>query len=165
MTNLDDILADDHAELDAMMSNALAMVETKDHIYIYDKIDRFWARLAMHIRAEHLHIFPALLKTLDLADNGKPVENLIGDLKKDHDFFMRELADIIKFLRKMDVGDKNGLRQVKKRLVSIAERLAAHNESEEKTIYPAAAQLGSTHLIAMVDKELKNMPPRFASVK
>lgn len=29
---------------------------------LYQKLDLFWARLAVHIRAEHLHMFPALLR-------------------------------------------------------------------------------------------------------
>ncbi len=36
---------------------------------IFEKLDIFWARLAMHIRAEHLHLFPVTLKALESKDD------------------------------------------------------------------------------------------------
>jgi len=97
-------------------------------------------------------------------DNDATVK-LIADLKKDHDFFMRELADIIKSMRKINDTSENVAAELKNRLVRIEKRLAAHNELEEKTIYPVAAQLGSAQLSSLVEKELNNIPPRFSKAE
>lgn len=160
---VENILVSDHDYLDQLLAESLLAFDHGDPGQAFLSVDLFWARLAMHIRAEHLHVFPAILATVRSPDD--PIVRLLAELKKDHDFFMRELGDIIKSLRKMDDADEKTMRQVKNRLVSIAGRLAAHNESEEKTVYRAAAQLGSTQLISAVEKELKNMPPRFSRAK
>jgi iron-sulfur cluster repair protein YtfE (RIC family) len=158
---VENILVSDHDDLDQLLAEALRASDRDDPGQAFLSVDLFWARLAMHIRAEHLHVFPALLGT-----SGSPdFQILIAELKKDHDFFMRELAGIIKSLRNIDDASKNISAELKSRLVMIAERLAAHNESEERVIYPTAAQLESAQLISMVEKELKNMPPRFSKAE
>jgi hemerythrin-like domain-containing protein len=157
---VDNILASDHDHLDQLLAGALRIFDRGDTEHAFIPLDLFWARLAMHIRAEHLHVFPALVRTLKPVDDDATVK-LIADLKKDHDFFMRELADIIKSMRKINDTSENVAAELKNRLVRIEKRLAAHNELEEKTIYPVTAQLGSAQLSSLVEKELNNIPPRF----
>ena len=158
---VENILVSDHEHLDQLLAEALPAFDRGDMGQAFFSVDLLWARLAMHIRAEHLHVFPALLGTLRPSGDN-PIVQLIADLRNDHNFFMRELADIIKSLRKSNDQDKNSMRQVKNRLVTVAVRLTVHNELEEKTIYPAAAQLESVQLSSSVEKELKNIPPRFS---
>ena len=57
-----------------------------------------WARLAVHIRTEHLHLFPAIARRVNAA------ERAIDRLRADHDFFMRELAQAIAILREFPQG-------------------------------------------------------------
>jgi len=161
---VDNILASDHDHLDQLLAGALRIFDRGDMEHAFIPLDLFWARLAMHIRAEHLHVFPSLVRTLKPVDNDATVK-LIADLKKDHDFFMRELADIIKSMRKINDTSENVAAELKNRLVRIEKRLAAHNELEEKTIYPVAAQLGSAQLSSLVEKELNNIPPRFSKAE
>lgn len=52
-------LADDHSEMDALLEEFFDALCCADVELIYQTLDFFWARLAMHIRAEHLHLFPA----------------------------------------------------------------------------------------------------------
>src|SRR6185437_4393778 len=77
----------------------------------FDTLDVFWARLAMHIRAEHLHLFPATIAAVDKlekrnrtaagrAPSAQTAREIIAQLRADHDFFMQELAAAITQLRK-----------------------------------------------------------------
>lgn len=60
-TKINESLASDHAELDELLGELFAAFEAGEIELIYRTLDLFWARLAMHIRAEHLHLFPAIL--------------------------------------------------------------------------------------------------------
>jgi hypothetical protein len=100
------LLADDHSELDRLADALLAEPAAHDAGRVFEKLDYFWARLAMHIRAEHLHLFPALRRAFETLPPEKQdavtlnsIEQQIARLKSDHDFFMRELARAVKRLR------------------------------------------------------------------
>ena len=59
-------------------------------------------RPAVHIRAEHLRLFPAVLSaTRDDAGLYAEVESAVAALRRDHDFFMRELAAAVNALWKV----------------------------------------------------------------
>jgi iron-sulfur cluster repair protein YtfE (RIC family) len=139
------------------------MLESHDRAEIYPAVDLFWARLAMHIRAEHLHVFPSLLKAYENREESTDIARNVAVLRDDHDFFMRELADIIKVLR--EFNDDNEMKtylDVLTRLEAVTQRLKAHNELEEKAIYRVVANaLESEKLAFSVEKELENIPPRF----
>ena len=69
----------------------------------FELLDLFWARLAIHIRAENLHLFPALANAPASRFTGKgglptrdEAHNVLLQLRSDHDFFMKELAEMIK---------------------------------------------------------------------
>lgn len=145
-----------------------------------EKLDLFWARLAMHIRAEHLHLFPTLLHALESlgqtseeagrAPSLETAQNTVARLREDHDFFMSELAAAIKQLRQLPEGtdqDKSSLLQnVREKIVAVRERLKAHNELEESDVYPLAEVLLTSAecraLNEKMQKELGNLPVRFS---
>src|ERR687883_1445422 len=66
------------------------------------------ARLAVHIRAEHLCLFPAVLDAARRSQTNAggatrlaEAEAVISRLKRDHDFFMREMAGAVKTMREL----------------------------------------------------------------
>src|ERR1043166_3376268 len=106
---MNEILAHHHAVLDRLLHQVL---NTRDVKRGFEQLDQFWARLAMHIRAEHLHLFPAIRQALgEGQDIGAPslseAESVIAKLRSDHDYFMRELASAIGLLRQLLNGAKD----------------------------------------------------------
>ena len=61
-------LAHDHAELGKLLGEVKAALDNKDVARTNASLDLFWARLAIHIRAEHLHVFPALVDAFSRSD-------------------------------------------------------------------------------------------------
>src|SRR5690349_9954216 len=156
-----DLLSRDHGEVDVLLDAALNKLASANPAEAFSSIDMFWARLAMHIRAEHLHLFPALLNSSgrdELSDTPETIERL----RADHDFFMHELAEIIKTTRSATTGVET---QIIPRLEEIKSRLEHHNAIEEEKIYPLRRLLSvseSEQLDRLIEKELRNLPPRFA---
>ena len=158
------MLSSDHAEIDGLLEKAFAALADSDGASAFEHVDLLWARLAMHIRAEHLHLFPALL-----AANPSPgVIETLERLKEDHNYFMREFVQVIKLMR----GDPGKLPadirdHVAGTLRGVKQRLEHHNRIEEGEIYPLAEGLslsdGKSELPAKIKKELDNLPPRFAN--
>lgn len=160
------LLESDHAELDHLLEAARAAVAAKDKDKAYQTLDYFWARLAMHIRAEHQRLFPAIRD----AEN-TPVEilEILELLRHDHDFFMRELARAIKAMRLVFYfgNDDETFEIVRDLLEAVAGRLADHNRIEEERIYtlanPEFLPPGEVEpLDRSIRKELDNYPQRFA---
>lgn len=151
-------LSDDHRAVGEVLKQLLTALDGKDIETSYSKLDLLWARLAVHIRAEHLHLFPTVSSRL--AESQAIVENL----RADHDFFMRELARAIGVLRERSeevdfAAMRNIVREVEKRLTT-------HNEIEEDQIYRWASiiltQPEQTELLARINAELENRPARFS---
>jgi hypothetical protein len=61
------LLAHDHSELDGLLDAACSALAAGALERSFETVDVFWARLAMHIRAEHLHLFPTVLQAVDAA--------------------------------------------------------------------------------------------------
>lgn len=57
-------LVDDHVALDELLKHLQSTLNHGQIDAIYGELDRFWAKLAVHIRAEHLHLFPTVLQGL-----------------------------------------------------------------------------------------------------
>ena len=169
-------LSDDHEAVSNVLKQLLTALNNRD-VATYSKLDLLWARLAVHIRAEHLHLFPTVLTRLtgstdvpaapELSEAQTVVENLRGD----HDFFMRELARAIGILRELSTktdraNGEAGLTSVEDTVREIEKRLVAHNEVEEKKIYSWASTLltqsEQTELLKRINAELENRPPRFS---
>ena len=173
----DERLIHDHAELGDLLDQLSAALEANDVGRTHAVLDRFWARLAVHIRAEHLHLFPTISRAAtptgsDSRDATLPPdepENTIAQLRHDHDFFMRQLSEAIAITRDLIANVRRdtaaALAEVNKKIVAVRDRLVKHNEIEESGIYLWSSSLlgeaEQTELVSQVQKELDNLPPRF----
>ncbi len=160
------LLEDDHSCLDDLLDSGLTAIDSGDTDRVFPCVDIFWARLAMHIRAEHLHLFPAILNASKLSNevvNSDHAEKTIEDLHNDHDLFMRRMIDAIKHLRE---GTED-LQPVRVSLEQVRERLKTHNQTEESEVYGWAEKLLTSEDYKILEKkmlkELINLPPRFSN--
>lgn len=173
----DEQLTDDHSELGDLLGRLINALERKDVAESHATLDLFWARLAVHIRAEHLHLFPEILRAVNRNPSQSPTEDLpsptetqrvIEELRNDHEFFMRELSEAIiitRSLLKDAAVSGDPFKEVHDRVCAVQARLVKHNEIEEQGIYAWSRSLLSeaeqSELAARVNRELQNMPPRF----
>ncbi len=160
-----EVLERDHTEIDVLYADVLELLIRDNGDAALKLLDLLWARLAVHIRAEHHHLFPAVLA---LDAELRPV---IDSLRRDHDFFMRELATAVRELRtakRAHAGKSLALGSVRARVKAVGNRLADHNRTEEERIYPRDANLDSTNgsdLVRSLRSELVNLPPRFTKAR
>lgn len=148
-------LSDDHDAVDQVLKQLLAALNNDDAQASHAKLDLLWARLAVHIRAEHLHLFPAV------ASKHPDAESVIETLRADHDFFMRELARAIGIVRD---GGKPGM--IAATVREVQNRLISHNELEETRVYRWADTMltepEQIDLATRINAELEKRPPRFS---
>jgi hemerythrin superfamily protein len=154
-------LSDDHHVVGEVLTQLLTALDNNDVQTSYSKLDLLWARLAVHIRAEHLHLFPAVTKHV------REAQAIVEDLRTDHDFFMRELARAIAILRERPTAsDEAKLALVRNAVLEIEKRLIAHNEIEESQIYHWSSTIltepEQSELLTRINAELENRPPRFS---
>src|SRR4030095_14850546 len=57
---LESLLEQDHESLDQLLTELDAAVTKPGNPHVFELLDLFWARLAVHIRAENVRLFPAL---------------------------------------------------------------------------------------------------------
>jgi hypothetical protein len=172
-----DLLAQDHAEVDALLRGLSSAFGRGGAREVFEKLDYLWARLAVHIRAEHLHLFPALVAASAAtgeAGVGAPsveeVRAAVERLREDHDFFMRELAGAVNEARELAARDGRAepetLRRIEGRVAAVAERLAEHNRFEERHVYLwPEALLSPAHIELLrgaTRREVESLPPRFS---
>jgi iron-sulfur cluster repair protein YtfE (RIC family) len=163
----DVLLTEDHVELDGLLDEVMSSLDAADDLSAFRKLDLFWARLAMHIRAEHLHLFPSILANFpDNSSNTSGVAGKLELLRHDHDFFMRELAEAVRSFREISAETSQSTRtEVGEQLSRLRARLEKHNRIEEAEIYPLLADLkahvDSDDLAALMKRELDNLPRRF----
>ena len=160
------LLEDDHAAVDALFRDLWREFDGGAR-GVFERLDYLWARLAVHVRAEHLHLFPALLAAsavrqgegTDDAPTPGEVRTVVERLREDHDFFMRELA------AQDGPPDRERLLQIRGRASAVAERLAVHNRMEEEQVYLwPVALLTESELDTLregMKREIENLPPRF----
>jgi hypothetical protein len=169
----------DHAALGEVFRQLDLTLGEGDTVRSFELLDLAWARLAVHIRAEHLHLFPAVLNALaEEAGRDDPAKPSLREaraclerLREDHNFFMRELADAIKSLRELShvaLNDDDSTGQkgaVRRKAIEVAARLDEHNRLEELKVYRWPARLlgpeAQVRLVESLRGELENMPPRF----
>lgn len=173
------LLAQDHVSLDGLLSDLINALDSGDAGLSLARLDTFWARLGLHIRAEHLHLFPAILAALReksvaevyITPSLSEAEEAIEELRLDHDFFMRELAGAVKLLRELSAKSEPGmvlreLEGVRAKVLAVNGRLLAHNRLEESRVYLWAVGLlrrcEQSALAARLQQELENLPPRFS---
>ncbi len=168
-------LLDDHHAVNEVLKRLLTALDNREVKTSYSTLDLFWARLAVHIRAEHLHLFPAvtnrLTKPADDVPDASEAQAIIESLRADHDFFMHELARAIGVLRELPhttvtADSETKLAAVAGAVREVEERLAAHNEIEENQIYRWSSTIlnesEQLELLARINAELENRPPRFS---
>lgn len=169
-------LSDDHRAVNDVLEQVLMALRNKDVETSYSKLDLLWARLAVHIRAEHLHLFPDVLNRLsgstDAAAPGlSEAQSIVNKLRVDHDFFMREFASAVGILRELprplDSADSEAaFTSVHDTVLEVEKRLKNHNETEENRIYRWASTIltkpEQIDLAARISAELENRPPRFS---
>ena len=174
---MSDQLAHDHRELDKLLDELQSLLQSGTAKEIHRCLDFFWARLAVHIRAEHLGLFPAVIRAFESRpENGAETpclteaQSLIAELRQDHDFFMHQLSRGIASVRtSLSAGESdlrnNQLANLKRRIAAVTDRLASHNKLEEEGIYlwvgALLSQREQSDLRALVREELANLPPRF----
>ncbi|OLE52229.1 MAG: hypothetical protein AUG51_19180 [Acidobacteria bacterium 13_1_20CM_3_53_8] len=173
------LLEEDHASLGGLIEELCAALDGSDVARSFALLDLVWARLAVHIRAEHLCLFPAILdaaKQLSSRRADAPqfdeAQSAISRLRRDHDFFMRELAGAVNTMR--EIKSSSDTRLVEERLLDVRQTISTikaclekHNKLEEEQIYRWPTVLlnleQQAHLAECVRREIENMPPRFAS--
>jgi hypothetical protein len=174
-------LANDHVDLAELLSELHTALEAGDTKLSYARLDLFWARLGVHIRAEHLRLFPAILRALSANPNCQiprspslsQAEGVIEELRTDHDYFMHELARAIATMRDLIANNEQDvalvLKDVRARLGAVEARLAIHNKIEESEVYLWIATLLSdedqAELSTRLQKELGNLPHRFSATE
>lgn len=174
---MEELLVTDHQELDALGRGLFEAFGRGAAAEVLAKLDRVWARLAVHIRAEHLHLFPALLAAAEDAEgrtaagpSAQAVEEALTRLRGDHNFFMRELAACVEAVKRQAAGEGPSqsaeLEAVRRKVNGVFERLGEHNRLEEEEVYRWPCILLSVaardQLDAAVRRELENLPPRFS---
>ena len=173
---IDSLLEDDHEALGQLLTELDTELTKASVVRSFDLLDLFWARLAVHIRAENLHLFPALANadhSLFGSKAGLPTaeesDQILSRLRSDHDFFMKELAEMMKAARGIRVGElanSEEAEDMRKRLAVIRKRLETHNRLEEEQVYTWPSVLFDQETVTALSKhlrhELENLPPRFA---
>lgn len=162
-------LVDDHLGLHRLLMQVQSALEHGDVHRAYAKIDLFWAKLAVHIRAEHLHLYPSILNS-DQATSLAKMQGVIDRLREDHDYFMHKLAGAVGNVRGLlNVSDKqkieSGLEQIGTMIREVEERLEVHNEIEEGQVYCWVGTLlndkEQEELAIAIRSELEKCPARF----
>ena len=171
MAQVSEQLSNDHEAIDRVFKELKTALRSSDLEIIHAKLDLFWARLAVHIRAEHLHLFPTVLSSLDRAFAPSPDEaqSVIAQLRQDHDFFMHQLALAVEITRELLTLPQQliaeGLNNIEKIILEVEERLVRHNDLEETQIYRWATILLKSEeqvkLANQITTELLKHPPRF----
>ena len=174
MTQVSEQLINDHAALDKVLKQLQVALRSSDLEVVHSKLDLFWARLAVHIRAEHLHLFPTLLRSLETVNASAPTlddaQRVTSELRRDHDFFMHELPRAVEITRQLlTVRERaileEGLNNVKNIVLEVERRLLKHNEIEENQIYRWATMILNLEeqatLANQITAELRKHPPRF----
>ncbi|GLH70275.1 hypothetical protein GETHPA_18080 [Geothrix rubra] len=147
-------LAADHGEIDGLIHQATEAFGRGSPGEAHATLDRLWMRLAVHIRAEHRVLFPAL------SEVRPDLRASLGLLRADHDGFMATLAGAVKALE----GLPQDLESARAALEAVRKRLAPHNRLEEERIYPAAGTLPpalQVDLLEAVSRELAALPARY----
>jgi len=168
-------LSDDHQAVHEVLKQLLTALANKDVQTGCRKLDLLWARLAVHIRAEHLHLFPTVMTHLtessDNSEDAIKARSIVDALYDDHNFFMRVLAQALATLRELpdridSPADEAALARVLESVRAVATRLARHNEIEESEVYVWATTMltdsEQARLAAEINGELDTRPSRFS---
>ena len=161
-----------------MLDSCCCVVKCRDCITVATRFSNWdtgtnllWARLAVHIRAEHLCLFPSILNAprtnftvISGAPDHQEAQRAIDQLRLDHDFFMHELGTAVNTMRKQE-NASDQFQDVVCSVIKIQSRLDKHNQLEEKHVYEwVNVLLGDAERSALADRirhELEKIPRRF----
>ena len=174
---VESLLGDDHESLAELITELDSELKKANAARAFELLDLFWARLAVHIRAENLHLFPAIATAAPSLFTGKgslstseEAHNILLQLRSDHDFFMKELAEMMKAARVLAGREEVPRKEIKKlrqRMTDIRKRLETHNLLEEGLVYTWPSLLFDQKSVAALGDrlrhELENLPPRFTN--
>jgi iron-sulfur cluster repair protein YtfE (RIC family) len=167
----------DHEALSELLNDLKSGLQQRDESF--ELLDLFWARLAVHIRAENLCLFPAILngapELFHEREDLPPIEEVkatIESLRSDHNFFMDELAKAVQTFREILANAQSAqrvaeqLESIRNRVEVVSLRLKSHDALEETQVYKwPGLILGASELEALraaLQRELENLPGRFA---
>lgn len=172
------ILEQDHELLSELLQDLQSVLQQQEAARAFELLDLFWARLAVHIRAENLCLFPMILnapRELFRDRGGVPsfeeAKTMVESLRADHNFFMDELSRAMKTIRAIlpDAESPHVAEQldtIRERVDAVSLRLESHNALEEDQVYKWPRLILSASdlqgLRAALRRELENLPPRFA---
>ena len=152
---------DDHEDLHQLLEQLKKALHETDAGVAREALDLFWARLAVHIRAEHLRLFPAVIDATQKNSSIplETVQSVIAQLRDDHNFFMHELG--------VAAAKTPDVEEIAPIVKGIEARLADHNELEENQIYSWVGSMLSddeqAQLSRQIDEELLKRPQRFTA--
>jgi hypothetical protein len=114
--SVESLLEGDHESLGQLLTELdLALTDVNVSLS-FELLDLFWTRLAVHIRAENLHLFPALANAPPSLFTGKDclptpddAQKVLEHLRADHNFFMKELAEMVRVMRDMTADNNEPL--------------------------------------------------------
>jgi hypothetical protein len=177
MAPVDDQLIADHLSLDKLRQQLQRALANRELDETREKLDIFWARLAVHIRAEHLHLFPLVLNKLQLkkplpgpAPTIEEAEGAVTILQSDHDFFMSELGRAVKIIHGLPASAdpsmvETALHEIAHQVEEVSRRLMTHNDLEESQIYRWVSIVLTSEeqldLARRISTELIKRPARF----
>ena len=169
MNTVKSLLADDHESLGHLLTSIDVELSDANLSRAFESLDLFWARLAVHIRAEHLQLFPVIENATHLSSPHLPdFAETITTLRLDHDFFMKELGGAVRTVRRLmnlESIDQSEIERLRQQMVVIGERLKSHNRLEEEVAYVWPSLLFDEQTILKLHDrlkhELENLPPRF----
>jgi hypothetical protein len=167
-------LVSDHQELERLFKELEPLLDGGRTLAALRHLDLIWARLAVHIRAEHLVMFHALRTACP--DVGAPsreeMDAALSRLADDHDRFMRDLAVAVNLLKRhvAATGDAplpdDALQSVRLHVERVTEGLEPHNALEEERVYRWLDELLTVEerqdVTERMRAELSAMPPRFS---
>jgi len=171
-------LEHDHEELADLLKALKSGLHKHAAGHSFELLDLLWARLAVHIRAENLCLFPAILDAPREAFSNREgvpsVEEataIIESLRADHNFFMDQLARAVKTYREILANDEDPqfraaqLELIRQRVDAVSLRLESHNALEEDQVYKWPMLIldasGLEELNGALKRQLENLPDRF----
>jgi len=139
------VLTDDHESLNKLLLELMVFVRRSDFRWSFELLDLFCTQLAVHIRAENVCLFPAILNAPNnrFTDAGFELTALkaaIERLKLEHNILTEELMKAARLMRQLMNDNENGelTDETVKSLAAVAILLAEHQELEEREVCQAA---------------------------
>lgn len=140
----------DHKLMEDVLEDLAGILQRQDLNRAFELLDLFWTQLTVHIRAENVCLFPAILtapRSSFSADRGLPsyeeVKTTIDTLREDHRFFVEQISQALRQIRELTAqtgepqpDSESQLFEIRRRMITVANRLREHNRLELQRVYP-----------------------------